>query len=205
MPVTTSKAQHAKRAQIMDGARQAFIDLGYEGASTNEIVRRAGISKGTLYNYFADKEALFAAFIEEECATHADLVTSGDPDADDIVAELQRMALELVKLLVDSSIHDIYRIAIAESGRFPRLAQTFYKSGPERGAKKLAQFFAEAAANGKLNIDDPMRAAIRFRTLCEGDLFYRRLCRMQDHFSATEMRKEAENIVEMFLDSYGIE
>ncbi len=56
----------SKRRQILDGARKVFMDLGFDGASMGEIARSAGVSKGTLYVYFADKSRLFEAIVEEE-------------------------------------------------------------------------------------------------------------------------------------------
>ncbi len=58
----------SKRRQILDGARKVFMDLGFDGASMNEIARSAGVSKGTLYVYFADKNRLFEAIVEERSA-----------------------------------------------------------------------------------------------------------------------------------------
>ena len=55
-----------KRRQILDGARRVFLDLGFDGASMGEIARAAGVSKGTLYVYFADKCGLFETIVEEE-------------------------------------------------------------------------------------------------------------------------------------------
>ncbi len=50
---------NSKRRQILEGARKVFMDLGFDGASMGEIARVAGVSKGTLYVYFADKCRLF--------------------------------------------------------------------------------------------------------------------------------------------------
>ena len=58
-----------KRSQIIEGARRVFIDKGFEAASMNDITREAGVSKGTIYVYFANKEELFEALIEEERGT----------------------------------------------------------------------------------------------------------------------------------------
>ena len=48
----------SKRRQILEGARKVFMNLGFDGASMGEIARAAGVSKGTLYVYFADKSPL---------------------------------------------------------------------------------------------------------------------------------------------------
>src|SRR5256884_9352536 len=58
--------ESSKRRQILDGARRVFLDLGFDGASMGEIARVAGVSKGTLYVYFADKHHLFEAIVEQE-------------------------------------------------------------------------------------------------------------------------------------------
>src|ERR1044072_134597 len=55
-----------KRTQIVDGARRVFLKLGFDAASMNDVTREAGVSKGTLYVYFANKEELFHAMVEAE-------------------------------------------------------------------------------------------------------------------------------------------
>ncbi len=72
----------AKRHQILDGARRVFMDLGFDGASMNEIARAAGVSKGTLYVYFTDKNSLFEAIVEKECLDHGRLAFNFDPGRD---------------------------------------------------------------------------------------------------------------------------
>ena len=54
-----------KRAQILAGAAAVFAADGYEGASMARIAAVAGVSKGTLYNDFDSKAALFTAYVEE--------------------------------------------------------------------------------------------------------------------------------------------
>src|SRR5665647_3983303 len=58
--------ESSKRRQILDGASKVFMNLGFDGASMGEIARAAGVSKGTLYVYFADKYALFEAIVARE-------------------------------------------------------------------------------------------------------------------------------------------
>src|SRR6266568_423759 len=72
----------SKRRQILDGARKVFMDLGFDGASMNEIARSAGVSKGTLYVYFTDKNRLFEAIVEEEALDRQKLAYHFDPARD---------------------------------------------------------------------------------------------------------------------------
>src|SRR5215472_17915273 len=79
----------SKRRQILDGARKVFMDLGFDGASMGEIARAAGVSKGTLYVYFADKCNLFEAIVEEEVLLAQRQVTFNFDPARDITTTLR--------------------------------------------------------------------------------------------------------------------
>src|SRR5204863_4195978 len=72
----------SKRRQILDGARKVFMDLGFDGASMNEIARASGVSKGTLYVYFADKSRLFEAIVEDEALEKGKIAYNLDPSRD---------------------------------------------------------------------------------------------------------------------------
>ena len=72
----------SKRRQILDGARAVFMDLGFDGASMGEIARAAGVSKGTLYVYFADKNRLFEAIVQQECLEQGKAVFNFDTGRD---------------------------------------------------------------------------------------------------------------------------
>src|SRR5690349_25175980 len=84
--------ESAKRRQILDGARRVFMDLGFDGASMGEIARACGVSKGTLYVYFADKNRLFEAIVEEEAIEQRKTPFNLDParDAETTLREFGR-------------------------------------------------------------------------------------------------------------------
>ena len=65
-PLPADDEHGHKRRQILKGARAVFLELGFDGASMGEIAKAAGVSKGTLYVYFADKSSLFTAIVEQE-------------------------------------------------------------------------------------------------------------------------------------------
>ena len=191
-----------KARQILEGARTAFFELGYEGASTDEIVRRAGVSKGTLYKYFPDKRTLFTAMVEEECRRQATLVFRVEGHPVDIEAFLRDAAQKLVRMLLLPSMLGIYRLAVAEAQRFPELARVFYDSGPDLGTRRLAQLLAGAAARGELAVEDVDLAAHQFGQLCKTEIFYKRLFEIQRSFSEEEIDRIANGAVDLFLRAY---
>lgn len=191
-----------KREQIMDGARRLFLQHGFAGASMDEIVRAAGVSKGTVYNYFPSKEELFIAFVEEECSARAGKVAEADADAPDFDAEMLRLAEAIIRTLLSPAIVDIYRIAMAEAPRFPDLGRTFYECGPDLAVRQIAEFLAAASEKGRIEAPDPLLAARQLDQLCKARLFYRNLFQVQSEFSDEEIREEARLAAECFLRAY---
>src|SRR5215470_3128288 len=89
----------AKRRQILDGARTVFRILGFDAASMGEIAKAAGVSKGTLYVYFKDKDELFQAIVEKECVLQAEGVFDFDVTNPDVAGTLTRMGIAFVRVL----------------------------------------------------------------------------------------------------------
>ncbi len=195
--------KNKKARQILRGAKSAFLDLGYEGASTDEIVRRAGVSKGTLYNYFPDKKTLFAAFVHGECEEQARRIFTIDPRADDIEIALRHIAKNYCALMVSPFMQGILRIVVAEAERFPDLAHIFYESGPLLGHERLSALLKEAVEDGVLAIGDIELAAHQFIQLGRSDLFFKRLFCIQRTFTDAEISRIANSAVDAFLKMYG--
>jgi AcrR family transcriptional regulator len=80
-PRTQAERLANTRAALLKAARTVFTEQGYEAASTEEIVRRAKVTRGALYHHFEDKRALFDAVASEvarDIATRIDKVTPMD-------------------------------------------------------------------------------------------------------------------------------
>ncbi|MBN8900703.1 MAG: TetR/AcrR family transcriptional regulator, partial [Rhodospirillales bacterium] len=124
-----------KHAQILRGAAEVFAADGYEGASMARIATVAGVSKGTLYNYFPSKAALFTAFVQDQCDRNlAHIFDAADHDGDPATV-LAGICRRMMQMMLSPVGLTIYRVMIAEAAKFPELAQSFFELGPERGIR----------------------------------------------------------------------
>ncbi|PSJ63990.1 TetR/AcrR family transcriptional regulator [Pseudaminobacter soli (ex Li et al. 2025)] len=194
----------AKRQQIIDGARRVFMNMGFDAASMNDITREAGVSKGTIYVYFASKEELFEALIEvERCAIFKNLYeTLGQ--ADDLRATLENFGIALSVKITSEKVVLAQRIVIGASERIPELGRRFYERGPKLGHDRVAAFLETMVERGLLEIPDIHLAAYQFTDLCTAGLF--RQC-MFAYRTETPTQAEIEYIVkagvDVFLKAYG--
>src|SRR6202163_2299574 len=115
----------SKRRQILDGARKVFMDLGFDGASMGEIARSAGVSKGTLYVYFADKNRLFEAIVEEETLAQGRLAFNFDPDRD-VITTLMDFGQAYIQMLCRPGGGSATRTVMAIAERMPEGGRRFY-------------------------------------------------------------------------------
>ncbi|MCB0182396.1 MAG: TetR/AcrR family transcriptional regulator [Anaerolineae bacterium] len=70
----------ARRALILDAARAVFFELGLEGTSLREIAKRAGYTPGAIYNYFNNREEIYAALLSESLERLKEAVDNADSD-----------------------------------------------------------------------------------------------------------------------------
>lgn len=161
----------AKWRQIVEGARTVFLSRGFDAASMGDIAKAAGVSKGTLYVYFKNKEELFAAIVREECFTHAEGAFRLDESDTDVAKVLAHVGVEFVNFLCSSGKASSLRIVIAIADRMPEIGRTFYETGPSNGINRLASYLDAQVRAGILVIDDCEIAAAQFLDACQSTLF----------------------------------
>lgn len=191
----------SKKALILASARTLFLDRGYGATSMDDIARQARVSKATVYEYFAGKDALFAAMVGDQCQRHARLIEAIEAKGSDLRGALLQFAGNLLQFLMSPAAISIYRQVLAEASRSPSLGVTFYEAGPVRVRHHLARFLAVVAAQGQLEIPDPDRAAIDFLSLVRGDVQMRVLFALPAP-SEPELDTLAQLAVDRFLKAY---
>lgn len=162
---------NAKRRQIVDGARLVFLARGFDAASMGDIAKAAGVSKGTLYVYFKDKDELFAAIVHGECAMQAEGVFDFDHADHNVEAVLMRHGQAFVRNISDPGRLSSLRAVIAVAERMPDLGRKIYETGPAVGIAKLAAYLRAQVDAGVLAIEDCDVAAAQFIETCHATMF----------------------------------
>jgi AcrR family transcriptional regulator len=192
----------AKRRQIVEGARAMFLAQGFDAASMNDIARAAGVSKGTLYVYFQNKEQLFQAIVELECTAHAEGVFDLDPDDHDVEAALTRLGNAFAERLCRPERASVLRTVMAIADRMPEIGKVFYETGPARGIAKLAAYLQAQNAAGVLAVEDCEVAAAQFIDACQATLFKPVLFNFAAAPTADQVARVVRIAVKAFLAAY---
>lgn len=153
---TTSKTaqQAARREEILSAALGVFAEHGFEAARLDDVAKRAGVAKGTLYLYFKDKTALFEEIVREAAAPLIERLGAMS-EAPDVPAPLLLATfLEMFRSQVlDTDRKLILRLIIAEGPRFPQIAAFYHREVVSRGMVLLRKVIARGVSRGELRGD----------------------------------------------------
>ncbi|MBW8816233.1 MAG: TetR/AcrR family transcriptional regulator [Caulobacterales bacterium] len=191
-----------RRETILDVARDCFLADGYATTSMSTIAARLGGSKGTLYNYFKNKEELFAAVIQRQCGEVLEGISEAPADEPDPRTRLLRMARNLLARLLQPDALAINRLVIAEGDRFPELGRLFYESGPRRGRDRIAAQLKPLMDSGQLRRADPLQAASQLKDLTIGNVLWLRLWGAEPALTAEEIDGYVVRGIDTFLRAY---
>lgn len=193
-----------KREQILLGAWKIFVDQGFDAATMNSICRAAGVSKGTLYVYFENKEDLFVALVESKREAFFDGVVSQLNDPGTVEEKLLNYAVGLARLLNSEDVMHAQRIVISVVERMPELGTRFYDAGARHFIGGLRDFLQVQAEAGTLAVTDPDFAAKQFVELATSGTWRARLFgHRPDQPEEAELAHAAEEAVRMFMARYG--
>jgi AcrR family transcriptional regulator len=192
----------SKRRQILAGASKVFMDLGFDGASMGEIARAAGVSKGTLYVYFADKYRLFEAIVEQETLEQGRLSFNFDPGRD-VPTSLRDFGRSYIQLICRPGGGSAIRTVMAIAERMPDVGRRFYESVLAETINSLASYLETHVAAKDLVIDDCQLAASQFLLMCQASLFLPFIFQAAPPPSPERIAQVVESATRMFLSAYG--
>jgi AcrR family transcriptional regulator len=166
-PAANVADETAKRLQILSGARQVFLEHGFDAASMNDIVRAAGVSKSTVYAYFPSKEKLFEELISKDRRRQAEQAVVFERLERPIEEVLIDVGLRMARLVCADDSVAYLRMVLAVSAKFPAIGASFYEAGPAYAIARISAYLQSKMDDGTLAKGDATHAATQFTELVQ--------------------------------------
>jgi TetR/AcrR family transcriptional regulator of autoinduction and epiphytic fitness len=202
-----SAAAERSEAAILAAARALFLEAGYDGANLDQVARRAGVARQTVYNRFGSKEAMFRAMVEEHWRRFNRAEALGDLGstvrAGDLRAALDRIARALLAFLDGSDQIAFTRLVIAESRRLPWVAEDFHRLGKGPAVDSFAEKLDMLQAAGVIACPDPRLAARQFIGLIQEFVLWPQVMATGEA-ETPDREKVVAEAIEMFVARYGV-
>jgi len=142
--------------EICAAALEVFAEKGFAAARLDEIAQRAGVSKGTLYLYFKDKEDLFRAVVRDAIAPNVEAITATISTLDAPFPDVVRLFLAgFAEREGRLPIGAVAKMVVGESRNFPELARVWHDEVASKAIGALASFVERAQQRGEVRPGDP--------------------------------------------------
>ena len=147
--------------EICAAALQVFAEKGFAAAKLDDIARRAGVSKGTLYLYFTDKAELFQAVVREAVAPNIQTVAAAADLHDASFADVVRQMLAaFAQVAQRKPLGSVAKMVIGESSNFPELARVWHDEVASRAIATIAALIESAQQRGEVRSGDARHYAL---------------------------------------------
>jgi AcrR family transcriptional regulator len=145
----TVRAQERREA-IISAALDEFVGRGFAATRVDDVARRAGVAKGTIYLHFADKEALFQELVRTALVPLIAQLGSAPQPGASARAMVERFAETFVRDIAGTKRGDIVRLIVSEGPRFPSLSEFYYREVVERGIAAMQRMIDYGIARGEI-------------------------------------------------------
>jgi TetR/AcrR family transcriptional repressor of mexJK operon len=191
-----------KRRQALEAATALFLAQGYGAVSMDAVAKAANISKATLYAHFASKDVLFASMINDcGLATHIDDALFPE-HVTDLRAALEALGRRVTHFMLQERTLAIYRIAMAESARFPELGRAFFDNGPAKFCSHAEAWLRTQQDAGLVRQADPGIAAQQLMALLRSGVFLRASLALPPAPAAAEIEATVRAAADTWLRAY---
>lgn len=149
------RRKDARPQELLDAALELFVERGFAATRLEDVAARAGVSKGTLYLYFANKQELFKAVVREN-------IVPVIGEAEQIVEQFQGPTPALYREIMrgwwmrlgESKLSGIAKLVMSESGNFPEIANFYYEEVIRRGQAMIERLLVRGIERGEFRALD---------------------------------------------------
>lgn len=201
-PRRRQRRKEARPAEIIEAALDLFAERGFGATRMDDVARRAGVAKGTLFVYFPTKQDLFRAVARTMTAVNLDQLQFVAASLDRPVEEVVPALLAHMANLADTRVPALIRLLISESRLFPDLAQVWHDEVVSKLLALLTGAIANAQKRGELRASDPQLVALSLIGPMFAGIIFREVLRDTDA-ELPDLHKLAAQHAEVILRGLG--
>lgn len=160
-PPRWERRKESRPAELMDAALDLFVEKGFAATRLDDVAKRAGVSKGTLYLYFDSKEDLFKAVVREGFGAKyleaEELIASFPGPSDVLLATLMRRWWNEIGA---TRLSGIPKLIVGEAGNFPEITRFYHEEVMQKGLSLFRSVIERGVARGEfrpVNVDHVTR------------------------------------------------
>src|SRR6202049_523678 len=149
---TSNRAERTaeRRAAIVEAALDEFIALGFTATRLDDVAKRAGVAKGTIYLHFRDKESMFEELIRTALVPLIGQLHAPPPIGGSVRDAVEGFARTFIQEVAATRRGDIVRLIVAEGPRFPSVADFYYREVVSRGLGGMRALIEIGVARGEI-------------------------------------------------------
>jgi AcrR family transcriptional regulator len=141
-----------RRGAIIEAAMEEFISRGFAATRLDDIAKRAGVAKGTIYLHFKDKESMFEELIRTAIVPLVVRLSAAPPRPDASVRDMiEAFAKTFIEQVATTRRGDIVRLIVAEGPRFPAVADFYYREVVSRGLAGMRALIELGISSGEIH------------------------------------------------------
>lgn len=191
-----------KRAAIIEAARTTFKSLGVTATSMDKLAEVAGVSKRTVYNHFATKEALVMTLMTDLWQQALSQPTVVYDAHQPLEAQLQQLVRDDMDYLQSKEHIEVSRMLIGHLFYTTEMQQELQKVIKEENA--ILRWIKAATQDERLSVTDVEQAQAELQSLIKGQCFWPLIFQVEEPLNDEQKQQIAANITAMFLCRYKV-
>jgi AcrR family transcriptional regulator len=148
----SSRSERAaeRRAAIVDAAFDEFVARGFTATRIDDIAKRAGVAKGTIYLHFKDKESMFEELVRTAIVPLVTRLAAPPAPGGTVREAVEKLAETFIREVATTRRGDIVRLIVSEGPRFPTIADFYYREVVSRGLGAMRALIELGIARGEI-------------------------------------------------------
>ena len=151
LPSNRAERAAERRQAIIEAALDEFISRGFTATRLDDVAKRAGVAKGTIYLHFKDKESMFEELIRTALVPLIGRLHAPPPIGGSVRDAIEGFAQNFIREVASTRRGDIVRLIVAEGPRFPAIADFYYREVVSRGLAGMRALIELGIARGEIH------------------------------------------------------